>query len=149
MPRQVRRRSLASTLVPSIATPPTPLPVNPPSLVSFIVILASVVPQPASNSAATNIACFNRHLVFSTLPNAASVPQRCCAIWKQSLTSSCLMLRIHARCFMRTTLRIDDQLARELKEIALRSGRRFNDVVNEALLAGLQTMSTPPRERVK
>jgi hypothetical protein len=44
---------------------------------------------------------------------------------------------------MRTTLTIDDQLARELKEIALRTGRRFNDVVNETLLAGLQTQSTP------
>jgi hypothetical protein len=42
---------------------------------------------------------------------------------------------------MRTTLTIDDQLARELKEIALRTGRRFNDVVNETLLAGLQSAS--------
>jgi hypothetical protein len=49
-------------------------------------------------------------------------------------------------CLMRTTLTIDDQLARELKEIALRTGRRFNDVVNETLLAGLQTQSAPARE---
>jgi hypothetical protein len=45
---------------------------------------------------------------------------------------------------MRTTLTIDDQLARELKEIALRTGRRFNDVVNETLLVGLQTPARKP-----
>ncbi len=47
---------------------------------------------------------------------------------------------------MRTTLTIDDQLARELKAIALRTGRRFNDVVNETLLAGLQIQSIPARK---
>ena len=47
---------------------------------------------------------------------------------------------------MRTTLTIDDQLARELKEIAVRTGRRFNDVVTETLLAGLRTQSKPARK---
>lgn len=47
---------------------------------------------------------------------------------------------------MRTTLTIDDQLARELKEIALRTGRRFNDVVNDTLLAGLQARTKPARK---
>ncbi|HUO85623.1 MAG TPA: DUF2191 domain-containing protein [Thermoanaerobaculia bacterium] len=38
---------------------------------------------------------------------------------------------------MRTTLTIDDHLARDLKEIAHRSGKSFKVVVNEALQAGL------------
>ena len=47
---------------------------------------------------------------------------------------------------MRTTLTIDDHIARELKEIALRTGRRFNAVVNETLLAGLPNLGTPARK---
>ncbi|MEA2238114.1 MAG: hypothetical protein QOC81_2838 [Thermoanaerobaculia bacterium] len=39
---------------------------------------------------------------------------------------------------MRTTLTLDDQLARDLKEIAHRTGRSFKDVVNETLRGGLQ-----------
>lgn len=38
---------------------------------------------------------------------------------------------------MRTTLTIDDHLARELKELAHRSGKPFKQVVNETLRAGL------------
>jgi hypothetical protein len=38
---------------------------------------------------------------------------------------------------MRTTLTIDDHLARDLKELAHRSGKPFKVVVNEALQAGL------------
>ena len=38
---------------------------------------------------------------------------------------------------MRTTLTIEDRIARELKEIAHRSGKPFKTVVNETLRAGL------------
>lgn len=39
---------------------------------------------------------------------------------------------------MRTTLTIEDSLASELKKRALETGKPFKQVVNEALLAGLQ-----------
>lgn len=39
---------------------------------------------------------------------------------------------------MRTTLTIDDSLASELKKRALETGKPFKQVVNEALLTGLQ-----------
>ena len=39
---------------------------------------------------------------------------------------------------MRTTLTIDDSLASELKNGALETGKPFKQVVNEALLTGLQ-----------
>lgn len=38
---------------------------------------------------------------------------------------------------MRTTLTLDDDLARRLKELAKRQGRPFKDVVNEILRRGL------------
>jgi hypothetical protein len=38
---------------------------------------------------------------------------------------------------MRTTLTIDDAIARALKELAHRSNKPFNQVVNETLRAGL------------
>ncbi len=38
---------------------------------------------------------------------------------------------------MRTTLTIDERIARDLKEIAHRSGKPFKQVVNETLKAGL------------
>ena len=38
---------------------------------------------------------------------------------------------------MRTTLTIDDNIARQLKEIVHRSGKPFKTVVNEALRAGI------------
>ena len=51
--------------------------------------------------------------------------------------------------FMRTTLTLDDDLAKELKELARRSGRPFKQVVNEALRKALRTgekpVPTPPR----
>lgn len=47
---------------------------------------------------------------------------------------------------MRTTLTIDDELARLLKQRALETGRPFKEVVNEALRHGLeQTASAPAR----
>jgi predicted transcriptional regulator len=38
---------------------------------------------------------------------------------------------------MRTTLTLDDDLARRLKQLARREGRPFKEVVNEALRRGL------------
>jgi hypothetical protein len=38
---------------------------------------------------------------------------------------------------MRTTITIDDRIAGDLKEIAQRTGKSFNVVVNETLMAGL------------
>jgi len=46
---------------------------------------------------------------------------------------------------VRTTLTIEDRIARDLKEIAHRSGKPFKTVVNETLRAGL----TADRERPK
>lgn len=40
---------------------------------------------------------------------------------------------------MRTTLTLDDQLAKDLKEIAHRTGKPFKEVVNETLRGGLQS----------
>ena len=39
---------------------------------------------------------------------------------------------------MRTTLTIDDNIARQLKAIGHRSGKSFKAVVNEALRAGIE-----------
>lgn len=39
---------------------------------------------------------------------------------------------------MRTTITIEDALAKELKEIVQRSGRSFEEVVNDALRAGIR-----------
>lgn len=48
---------------------------------------------------------------------------------------------------MRTTLTIDERLARDLKEIAHRSGKPFKQVVNETLHAGLSAGKAPRRAR--
>lgn len=45
---------------------------------------------------------------------------------------------------MRTTLTIDDQLARTLKALAHRSGQSFKDVVNDTLRSGLTATRTLP-----
>lgn len=53
---------------------------------------------------------------------------------------------------MRTTLTIEDHIARDLKEIAHRSGKPFKAVVNEALQAGLIASGErrgPKRYRLK
>ena len=47
---------------------------------------------------------------------------------------------------MRTTLTLDDSLAKALKELAHRSGRSFKEVVNETLRAGLSRRN-PPRPK--
>lgn len=46
---------------------------------------------------------------------------------------------------MRTTLTIEDRIARDLKEIAHRSGKSFTVVVNETLQAGLATAQSRPK----
>ena len=38
---------------------------------------------------------------------------------------------------MRTTLTIEDEIARRLKEIAYRTGKSFKSVVNDSLRAGI------------
>jgi hypothetical protein len=43
---------------------------------------------------------------------------------------------------MRTTLTIDDRIAKALKDLAHRSNRPFKDVVNETLRAGLTAKGT-------
>lgn len=48
---------------------------------------------------------------------------------------------------MRTTLTIEDRIARDLKELAHRSGKPFKVVVNEALQAGLAVNSKIRRPR--
>ena len=48
---------------------------------------------------------------------------------------------------MRTTLTIDDQIAKALKALAHRSGKPFKQVVNEALRAGLAVGSSQPAAR--
>ena len=50
---------------------------------------------------------------------------------------------------MRTTLTIDDETARRLREKAHRTGRSFKQVVNEALRSGLQRGPRPRRYRLK
>jgi plasmid stability protein len=48
---------------------------------------------------------------------------------------------------MRTTLTIDDDLAKELQVAARKSGRSFKEVVNETLRYGLAS-GAPPAQRV-
>lgn len=53
---------------------------------------------------------------------------------------------------MRTTLTIDDEIARQLKEIAFRTGKSFKSVVNDSLRAGISGRPgtpVPRRYRVK
>ncbi len=44
---------------------------------------------------------------------------------------------------MRTTLTIDDDLVRELREKAHQSGATFKEVVNKAIRAGLEQIDKP------
>ncbi len=46
---------------------------------------------------------------------------------------------------MRTTLTLDDDLARELRDEARRTGRSFKEVVNEAVRRGLSAGPEPGR----
>ena len=48
---------------------------------------------------------------------------------------------------MRTTLTLDDTLAKALKERAVSTGRSFKNVVNEALRRGLRASSGPASGR--
>jgi hypothetical protein len=50
---------------------------------------------------------------------------------------------------MRTTLTIDDAIARALKDLAHRSGKPFKQVVNETLRAGLRPPSGRTAKRYK
>jgi hypothetical protein len=46
---------------------------------------------------------------------------------------------------MRTTLTLDDPLAKELKKLAVETGQPFKNVVNETLRAGLRRPNAAPR----
>lgn len=48
---------------------------------------------------------------------------------------------------MRTTLTIDDEIARRLKEIAYRTGKSFKSVVNDSLRAGIARRKEVPAAR--
>lgn len=48
---------------------------------------------------------------------------------------------------MRTTLTLDEQVAKALKDAAHRTGKPFKHVVNEALRAGLAAGQRPARAR--
>jgi hypothetical protein len=48
---------------------------------------------------------------------------------------------------MRTTLTIDDELAKTLRKIAYESGRPFKEVVNRVLRSGIEAEQTQPRKR--
>jgi hypothetical protein len=48
---------------------------------------------------------------------------------------------------MRTTLTIDDRIAKALKALAHRSGKPFKQIVNEILQAGLASREAPPKAR--
>lgn len=50
---------------------------------------------------------------------------------------------------MRTTLTIDDDLAARLREKAHVEGRRFKDVVNESIRAGLERTADRPPYRIE
>jgi hypothetical protein len=50
---------------------------------------------------------------------------------------------------MRTTLSIDDSIARALKELAHRSDKSFEQVVNETLRAGLSASAAPRSRRYR
>lgn len=46
---------------------------------------------------------------------------------------------------MRTTLTLDDDVAKKLKELARRGGVSFKEVVNSVLRRGLEARETSPR----
>jgi predicted transcriptional regulator len=50
---------------------------------------------------------------------------------------------------MRTTLTLEDELARRLKELARREGRSFKEVVNAALRRGLAAQEVAELYRVE
>lgn len=57
---------------------------------------------------------------------------------------------IYDSCYdvnMRTTLTIDDKIAKALKAAAYRSGKSFKQIVNETLRAGLAAKQVPPKPK--
>ena len=48
---------------------------------------------------------------------------------------------------MRTTLTLEDDIAKALKKIAYRSGQSFKSTVNQALKVGLEYLDTPPQAK--
>jgi hypothetical protein len=58
----------------------------------------------------------------------------------RNVASTCYVTR------MRTTLTVDDRIAKALKALAHRTGKPFRQVVNETLQAGLAARSAPKRK---
>lgn len=50
---------------------------------------------------------------------------------------------------MRTTLTLDDALAKELKRRAVEEGRSFKELVNQAIARGLSPQPDRPRQRFR
>lgn len=50
---------------------------------------------------------------------------------------------------MRTTLTLDDTLAKELKRLAAEEGRSFKEIINQALARGLRGESRRPTQRFR
>lgn len=48
---------------------------------------------------------------------------------------------------MRTTLTLDDKLAKALKKVAHDSGKSFKEVVNQTVRAGLAAENAPPQPK--
>ena len=48
---------------------------------------------------------------------------------------------------MRTTLTLDDKLAKSLKKLAHDSGKSFKEVVNQTVRAGLAAQEAPPKPK--
>jgi hypothetical protein len=53
----------------------------------------------------------------------------------------------HHDVYMRTTLTLEDDLARWLKELARSTDRNFKDVVNDAIRKGLSLGQRPPADQ--
>ncbi len=48
---------------------------------------------------------------------------------------------------MRTTMTLDDELAKAIKKLAHDSGKSFKEVVNHTLRAGLEAQNAPPKPK--
>ena len=83
---------------------------------------------------------------FSTQEETAACPEGYAPENKRSKPLDIPVKRPH-EVSMRRTLTIDDDLATRLKQRARRERRSFQEVVNEALRAGLGAQSKLPRHR--
>lgn len=54
---------------------------------------------------------------------------------------------VHHDAFVRTTLTLDDDVAKRLRQIAQRTRRSFKELVNDTLRRGLSVGERPPTDR--